>query len=33
LIAWAGSALLFVGLVGWGVKYGREASPIEQLTG
>jgi hypothetical protein len=33
LIAWAGNALLFVGMVGWGVKYGREASPIEQSTG
>jgi hypothetical protein len=26
LIAWAGNALLFVGLVGWGVKFGRDAS-------
>lgn len=25
--AWAGSALMFVGLVGFGVKLGREASP------
>ena len=27
LLAWLGNALLFVGLVGWGVKVGREASP------
>ncbi len=27
LVAWVGNALLFVGLTGWGVKVGREASP------
>jgi hypothetical protein len=30
LIAWVGNTLLFVGLVGWGVKYGREASPSQK---
>jgi hypothetical protein len=25
-IAWAGSMMLFVGMVGWGVKLGRDAS-------
>jgi hypothetical protein len=29
LVAWVGNVLLFVGLVGWGVKYGREASPAQ----
>jgi hypothetical protein len=26
-LAWVGQAFLFVGLVGWGVKLGRQASP------
>ena len=27
LVTWLGNAMLFVGLVGWEVKVGREASP------
>jgi hypothetical protein len=26
LFAWVGNALLLVGLIGWGVKFGRDAS-------
>ena len=32
LIAWAGNVLLFVGLIGWGVALGREASPAREET-
>lgn len=31
LIAWAGNAMLFVGLVGYGVMLGREAAPPPQV--
>lgn len=27
LVAWIGNVMLLVGLIGWGVKIGREASP------
>ena len=27
VVAWVGNVLLFVGLIGWGVKLGRDASP------
>jgi hypothetical protein len=33
LLAFGGNALLAVGLVGWGVKLGREASPEKVVAG
>ena len=32
VVAWLGNALLFVGLIGYGVMLGREASPRKAST-